>query len=260
MQAHYDARARQAQVKLQSSLANFQQIYTGGKAATEEASAPFTCVAYNPASSSYQMEASWHLQQGGGGRPLLPRPDQISPKDWELAAVRCPDGYMPVAMVGPPALLARKSAQQEQVKQMMEQIANMRDFQVSLKERSQVALDRGLRVKETRKEERRQLLWRIMQKLELLRAYNVELQPDEIKAFEQTYELRKQVHNMAPKTANISTSGFPKLVMPDGHHPVDLEQVKAVLGRQHLTLMELIPRLNKDVRDIKLLKERLQED
>jgi hypothetical protein len=99
-----------------------------------------------------------------------------------------------------------------------------------------------------------------MQKLELLRAYNVELQPDEIKAFEQTYELRKQVHNMAPKTANISTSGFPKLVMPDGHHPVDLEQVKAVLGRQHLTLMELIPRLNKDVRDIKLLKERLQED
>jgi hypothetical protein len=175
---------------------------------------------------------------------------------------------MPVAMVGPPALLARKAAQQEQVAHLMEQVANLRDFHSVLQERSQVALDRGFRLKQGKQEERRQLLWRIMQKLELLRAYNVDLQPDEITAFAQTYKLRQQVHGLAaavPPTSTTSKggtaiSGLPKLVMPDGQHPVDLAQVQAVLGTQHLTLMELIPRLNKDLQDMKLLKERLLED
>lgn len=263
-QAHQDAQARQMDLEFNKKIQEYEHMYNGTMPATSETqSAPFTTVLFNPASSDYQTKV-WLVQGNTGNpeaRPVLDRPAQLSVHDWELGCLRAPAGYEPVAAVGANALQTRIVAQQEQANQVAEQIKLLQNMTKQLDERMQDALREGYTVKHNRlHKERRQRLWRIMQKVELIRCINIPLQKDEAMAFRVLSNVGKGSDAIVPYTGAIpAPQGMPRLVTPDGSQPVDPKQVKHVMDGHHEELRKIIEMVNKDTRDVQLLKERLQK-
>lgn len=252
--------------QLNSRLRHYYSAYEGTKAAPSETeSAPFTTVVYNPASTVYQMQVQNITGRLGNqaARPLPDRPSQISVKDWEIGGLHAPQDYQPVDLVGAAALQTRLSGQQQQADNLKNHIKHLREFQKHLKERKEAAAQEGLAVKKERlHKERKQRLWQIMQKLEIIRAYGHPIQQAEGVAMQHAARISSQVEAIAsqplPNTTAVK-SGMPRMVSPSGQEPVDPKAVVKVLEEHRQELFLLSSKLKKNLRDTKLLTERLKE-
>ena len=228
-------------------------------------SADFSTILYNPASTEY-LQRVW-LAQGNTGNPLAKpvpdRPYHMSRKEWELASVRAPQGYQPTSAVGAAALQTRIVAQDEQAQQLQTELRVLQEARNILDDRKQTALDRGLLVKQNRlRKERKQRLWRIMQRLEMLRAYHRPLTHDEKLSMQHTVYMERQTDavEQAVRSYHVPPpAGLPRLVMPDGQTPVTPEETLQNLETHHRALQEWMTKIQKDLRDLKLLSERLEE-
>ena len=263
-QAYQQTQAREAEAYLNFRLQKYFNAYEGSMAAPSETeSAPFTTVLYNPATTEYQMRV--HNITGNlanpAAKPLPDRPAHISQKDWEVASLRAPRDHQPTAAVGAEALQTRLSAQQQQVDQMKDQIKRLRDFQSILKERKEAAAREGVAVKKERlHKERKQRLWQIMQKLEIIRAYGYPIQHDEGIAMQHAKRISKQVEDLASlplPNVDAVNPGMPRMVSPNGLDPVDPKAVVKALEEHHEELFFLSSKLKKNLRDTKLLMDRL---
>ena len=265
-QAHQQAQARETEAKLNSRLDEFLHAYHGSMAAPSATeSAPFTTVLFNPATTEYQMRVQNIVGNlaNPAAKPLPDRPAHISQKDWEVACLRAPQDFEPTPAVGAEALQTRLSAQQQQADQMKDQIKRLRDFQTILKERKDAAAREGLAVKKERlHKERKQRLWQIMQKLEIIRAYGYPIQKDEAIAMQHAKYISMQVEALASQplpNANAVNPGMPRMVSPNGQDPVDPQAVVKALEEHHEQLLLLSNNLKKNLRDTKLLTNRLKE-
>lgn len=262
-QAHQDAQARQVEAEFRENLQRLYHAYHGSAAAPSRTeSAAFTTVLYNPASTEYQQYC-WLVQGNTGNlaqRPIPNRPAQISANDWELASLRAPEGYQPSAAVGAAALQARLSAQQQQADKTMERIKALREFQKEIKQRQEAAAQQGLAIKKERlHKERKQRLWQIMQKVEMIRSYQQPLTPDERVSMEQIVQIHRATEKLASQSIPTTVhTGMPRLVTPNGTDPVEPETVLKVMEEQRVQLMELMNAVKKDLRDVKLITERLK--
>eukprot|EP00977_Amphora_coffeiformis_P002221 scaffold425_cov175-Amphora_coffeaeformis.AAC.80 len=263
-QAYQQTQAREAEAYLNFRLQKFFSAYNGSMAAPSETeSAPFTTVLYNPATTEYQMRVqniTGNLANPAA-KPLTDRPVHISQKDWEVASLRAPRDHQPTAAVGAEALQTRVSAQQQQADQLKDQIKRLREFQKILKERKEAAAREGVAVKTERlHKERKQRLWQIMQKLEIIRAYGYPIQRDEGTAIQHAKRISKQVEDLASQplpNVNAVNPGMPRMVSPNGLDPVDPKAVVRALEEHHEELLLLSNKLKKNLRDTKLLTDRL---
>ena len=263
-QAYQQTQAREAEAYFSFRLEKYLNAYSGSMAAPSETeSAPFSTVLYNPATTEYQMRVqniTGNLANPAA-KPLPDRPAHISQKDWEVASLRAPRDHQPTAAVGAEALQTRLSAQQQHADQLTDQIKRLRDFQTILKERKEAAAREGLAVKKERlHKERKQRLWKIMQKLEIIRAYGYAIQPDEGIAIQHAKRISKQVEDLASQpmpNANAVNPGMPRMVSPNGLDPVEPKIVVKTLEEHHEELLLLSENIKKNLRDTKLLMDRL---
>ena len=263
-QAHQSVQARQVEAEFVENLQRLNSYYKGtAMAPSPMESAPFTTISYNPASTEYQQRV-WLVQGNTGNaaaKPIPDRPGPISVKDWELASLRAPEGYEPAALVGAAALQARLSAQQQHADSALDEIKKLRQFQKTLEERKQIASRQGLSVmKERLHKERKQRLWQIIQKVEMIRAYQQPLTKDERLSMEQTVQLHRTTETLASRpVSNRVSTGLPRLVTPDGKEHVDPALVYKALEEHRMELFQIMDAVKKDLRDVKLIAERLKK-
>ena len=235
--------------------------YEGTEPATRDKSAHFTSAVYNPATTQMRQEQLIHgMGLDGQIQPIAPpKPPQISETDWDQAVVRNPDyqNYMPVAVVGAAALLARASGQQEQVNTCVQQLQSLQDTRDAVQQRFDQARERLDQVQRTNSVLSEMLL-KVMRKVEVARSMNYPLQADEIKAMERLAKAAQQVERLRRE--------LPRLVDQARSRPLRPVQVTDMPNQDELLqaltehrtgLAQLTLAVERDMNDLELIKKHL---
>ena len=274
LQAHIDASARQEQARIQSALTKIHQAYTGTQPAGEKSS-PFVTMVYSPANAEYQQFQHFHGMGVVGGNPSRPvappRPPQVSENDWEQTVVRNPNyqQYMPHALVGAEQLQGRLGYQQERANSVVNQLKQLEECRETLEKRHD-SVKAQLVAVEQRQIRQRQKLLDIMQRVEVFRCYNNPLQPDEIKAMQKTADLYQKAESLASSMRTLQQISKEKVqegaALPDHRQALveanqkipDESQLKEVLTEHRDEISKLVETVQTDLRDLDLIKKRLE--
>ena len=240
-----------------------EQAYNGQiPAPSREESAPFAATLYNPASAEYRQQV-W-LTEGQAGKtnvkPLTQnRPPQISQKDWEMACANAPHDYEPTGCLGAHGLVERKASLQAEAQNINTQLDMLKAVMQNLNDRQAIANQKGLQLKRHMLQHRRQRIWRIMQKLEILRAYQQSLTDEERLAHKHAYALASQTHAMdqAPPPPAEVPVGLTRL--DDGDFSGDPAEFRVRIAEHRSNLVDMLNATKQDLRDVKLLLEYLKK-
>lgn len=271
LQAHMNASARIEEDRVQQHLLQLNNAYTYiAPAKSDLNSSDFCEIVYNPATPEYQQQQWLHgLGVDGRARLVLPpnKPPQVAQREWEHAAVRNPDRqqFMPIALVGATALQARLTGQQEQVNVILKQLETLKGAHDVTRDRYERARA-NLNTMAIVQDQQRKRLMDIMRRVEVTRCYNNPLQADEIKAMQKAVELYRQVEQLAAglrvvedqaRTAMTQQPVATTAVQMMGTLP-DKEQLKAVLKEHRSELAKCTTMLDKDMRDLHLISQRVK--
>jgi len=267
LQAHLDASARQEELRVTSALERIHRAYQGTAVATETQSAPFTTVLYNPATTQMRQE-QWLRGLGvaddaipGQYQPIVPpQPAALCTADWMNAVIRNPEAqkFMPIPVVGAPALLARAQAQQEQAAMSVQQLDLLRDSQECIRRKLQNSVA-TLEQVERRHWHLRKRMVDAMRKVELARCLNLPLQVEELQGMTKMMELSKHVdHQLRHAVGHVKERVHSTpLVRPNVTSIPDPEQLKQVLTMHRNALTKLAMDVQRDRHDLDLIQKRV---
>lgn len=272
MYAHMEAMNRAETEKIKAELTKIYSTYMGTIAPSDAPSSKknnFVSIVYNDLTQE-QRQLQWMHSIGAGGKimPIAPpRPPQVSEEEWNKAVVQNPDplSYMPIPLVGADSLSARVSWQQERAKQLAKD-AEMVKVSHETAEKLFVQGHKRLEdIKRTHADHRKRLL-NVMRKVEVVRCMNQSLQPDEVRVMERLRDLDKQVRDVRHLLGELESRSRSARPAPSHHHPgtpvkrvalPDREQLAKVLSDHREELKKLTLTMQKDVRDVELMKERV---
>jgi len=272
LHAHMDAAARQEEHRVQTRLQKLYSSYEGTAVANQDdKSCDFSVILYTDASQAV-LQQQWIVGSASGRstpRPIAPpRPLQISERDWNQAVVRNPDPskYMPTAIVGAVALQARLSYQQTKGQACQDQLKLLQDTLELVQNRHEQVLQR-LSVLAHKYQLQRLRLLSVLRKVELSRCMNMPLSSDELHLWKQLSALQQQVENLrsnmqrlADGAKKLSRQQQPRESNTDsmvvlGKH--EQEQLFPVLKEHRSGIAKLTETMNRDLRDLKLIQERV---
>jgi hypothetical protein len=255
LQAHMDELARQEEARIIQAFQKIQNAYAGTDPATEEKSAKFTTIVYNPLTPEMKNQ-QWLQGLGidGKSRPVAPpRPPQICERDWNEAIVRNPDfsRFMPVPIVGAVALQLRLSYQQQMADMHTKILQELERNNRFLSNRSKDVRNQLEYLKSKYNIQRKRLL-AVIQKVELVRTFNQPLQTDEIKCMQRLGQLYRGVEDLR----RMNLHGTPHIQLPANATLPD--ELKPVLQEHRAKLGQLTHVLNHEDRDLQLILQRLR--
>ena len=264
LQAHMDASARQEAERVRSSLERLHAAYAGNSSALYGSSekSKYVAIVYNPLTPE-ERQLQWIHGIGNGAQILAPaKPPQVSEEEWKKAVVNNPDpqNYMPVALVGAVALQGRVSWQQDRAKELASSTATLHKSHDTIKERS-VYAKQDVEEKARRHAALRKRLLDVMRPVELARCMNQQIQPDEFKANQRLRTLLKEVDSVKgtlislQDKARTQAAAVAKSVQASGMP--EKAQLLPVMKEQRQKLEKLTLTAKSDVRDIRLIKNRV---
>jgi Nucleoporin complex subunit 54/Nucleoporin FG repeat region len=277
LQAQLNAEARIEEDRVQSHLQRLNNAYTyTAPAKSELESSDFCEIVYNPVTPEYQQQ-QWLHGLGVDGRPrlVLPpnKPAQVAQREWEHAAVRNPDRqqFMPIALIGATALQARLTGQQEQVNVTLQQLATLKAAHDVTRNRYERARD-NLKTMAMVHDQQQKRLLDLMRRVEVQRCYNNALQPDEVKAMQKAVDLYRQVERLTAgvraveeqaqqRTTTALTLSSSRPASSSAVISIDVpdkEQLKAVLKEHRAELAKCTTMVDKDMRDLHLISQRVK--
>ena len=288
LQAGLDASARQEEAKVVDAMQTIHKAYTGTQAAdggssSSSSSAPFTCVTYNPLTPQLRQQ-TWLNGVGVDDQPHpvipLPRPPQISQRDWDSAIVQNPDWqqYMPAPLVGAETLQARLTYQQELSTQLDQQVKQVKAAQETVRKRSQDVQRQLQEAVRTQSRQKKHLLF-VMRRVELARAFNLPLQKGEVEAIEKVSQVLQQMKRLEHQLGQIVSkhggldggSSSSALVTaaqrPPQQRPIQIQVVgvpeddtrlREILSRHRSELAQITSKVQKDQRDLTLVQQRVK--
>lgn len=247
---------------MQYALQDIHSAYQGTAPCTKKESAAFTCILYDMATPHMRQEQLIHaIGLDGQLQPIAPpQPIQVCESDWISAVVNNPDGrnYMPIAVTGSAALLARSTVQQEQANNCQKhlyEIESTVDVVQKIHEKSTLRLDHLCRVHQQFK---RQFL-DVMRRVEIVRCMNLPLQPDEIKAMTRLMEVLQQTEILRKRVEMCMEKARSMLRM----QPLQVtdvpskEQLFEVLQQHRAALNNLTSVIQHDRHDLELIEKRV---
>ena len=252
MQAHMDASARQEAAKLQVALEKLYAAYTGAPTADKH---KFVSTFYDDISPQQQQ-----LQHAMGGRPVPPpKPPHVSDEDWLRAVVQNPDPnlYMPIALVGADALQTRLARAQDRANGLSKGIERLYESHTTLANdcaRVQYDIQSLARAHTTL----RTSLLQVMNKVELARNMNHVRQADEAILEQRLYQALKQVDQINKLLAIAQAKAKARSSMSRSMSIVnvpDKRELAPVLKGHRESLTSMIKVMEKDMRDMNLLKQ-----
>lgn len=252
MQAHLDASARQEAAKLQAALETLNAAYTGAPSA--DSKHKFVAIFFDDISlEQRQMQLLM-----GGQRP--PKSPHVSEKEWLDAIVRNPDPeqYMPVAYVGAEALQTRIARAQDKSNTFSKGVETLHLTRETLA-RNCTRAQSDLRGLSRQHATLRTKLLEVMSKVELARNMNLPRQVDEEKMNQRLVAALHQVNQiqtlvaMAQSKAKSQSHSRPALVV---NVPDERELARVLTGHRE-SLTSMVKVMEKDTRDVNLLKQHL---
>lgn len=264
IQAHLNATAIQEEQRVSKALQHVQSAYEGMAPATDTKSAPFTSIVYNASTSQMRQEQLIRGIGVDGTTPPVapPKPPQISENDWLTAVVRNPDNVnlMPIPLIGATALLARSTSHQEHVNSYIGQLTAIEETQEKLQEHYEGTCAQLDSIERTYAHLRKKLL-SVMKKVELIRCLHYPLQQDEIVVMSKLKRLVEHIahlqHTLSDWMDDAARSQQP-LRCPHVSDMPDPEQLKTILMQHRNALMQLTSIVQRDSRDLDLIKNRLE--
>lgn len=291
LQAHLQAVARQEESRVATALSELHKAYGGTAIApTPTQSAPFAAILYTDltpelrqqqwlqglivAQPSLSLSTDPTSARGATlvPRPIVPpRPAQVSEHDWNAAAAQNPDfaTCMPTAVVGAAALQARLAHQQHVANELSRQYQSLQDaVQACDTSRFRPHID-AARDKHAQQKHR---LLRLIRQVELIRCAHQPFQKGEREMADHLRELHATIeHRLRPMVGQLCdaarnrqdyrTTGPPQPRRTIASSSVATTTDPDVLDRAIRDQREALERLNtvlqKQVRDVKLLRERL---
>lgn len=251
LQAHADASARQEAAKIQSSLESLYNSYNGVTNSSSESS-PFVSIVYNDMTPE---QLQWHFANSqAGSLAIPPKPPQVSEKDWLNAVVRNPNPslYLPMALVGAEALQARLGWQQERAHSLHQGVELLEATRASVEQRVQQYKEELAALVRIHMGLNRRLL-ETMRKVEIVRCMNIPFQDEEINAMERLVAMRRHIEQVGAMLESVRSAKPP--ILQDIDLP-DKTILTSVLTEHYTTLVQLSEVVQKDKRDVTLLKER----
>jgi len=251
LQAHADASARQEAAKIQSSLESLYNSYNGVSNSSSESS-PFVSIVYNDMTPE---QLQWHFAHSqAGSLAIPPKPPQVSEKDWLNAVVRNPNPtlYLPMALVGAEALQARLGWQQERAHSLHQGVELLEATRASVEQRVQQYKEELAALVRIHMGLNRRLL-ETMRKVEIVRCMNIPFQDEEINAMERLVAMRRHIEQVGAMLDSVRNAKPP--ILQDIDLP-DKTILTSVLTEHYKTLVQLSEVVQKDKRDVTLLKER----
>jgi hypothetical protein len=275
MLAHLNAEKLQEAERVRIKLEKLYLAYTGNEVVPEDSmeSAKFVAITYNslsPEQRQLQLIHGMALGSPGGQRPilLLPRPPQVSGRDWKLAVVNNPDpdNYVPLPLIGASSLQARVSWQQERAKEAASNAQSIQHILDFIRQR-EAATRQDLLEKERKYIALRHRLLDLMSKVELVRCLNKPLQPDEYRAVQRLQSLLVHVDHMrkeleiAQDQAKTQQQHIQKHLgksgtVVNGMIP-DKDALLKVLNEQRRKLSIMTDTAKKDLKDVSLVGQRV---
>lgn len=257
LQAHMDASARQEAAKLQSSLEELHHAYSG---TSIQKPSPLVTIVYNTMTSQQLQWQFAHAQSSGGGYAIPPKPPQVSEQTWLEAVVNNPDrsALIPVALIGAEALQARVGWQQQQATQFADSVSTtltgaheslqqrMSSSKVAMKELAQMHANLSSR------------LLRLMHKVEVVRCMNVPLQTDELALARRLQGLMQHLDALTKVMGSLQTAaGSSHNTSLTGIHVPEKQRLQQLFTEHRQSIVYLSETVQKEKRDVQLLKERL---
>lgn len=275
MHAHQTALQRQETARIEKAIFHLHSSYSPHAAdpmnpALASNNIPsslcaFTAILYDPLPPEYRTQ--------GGGQLSVPKPMHTSNQVWNEALARNPDPreLMPVALVGAAALHCRIVSQQEKVNALATHADKLRENLQFLERTSQSSRAAILNSNVEHEALRRRLL-DIMRKVEIIRCMGQPIQRAEVEAKQRIGEIMKQVNVIGKSLANLEEIGKQQAqawrvrgatieARSDfGSLPLREEDkigLFHVLNDQMLGMERLGRIVNRDVRDMSILKDEL---
>lgn len=264
LQAHMDAEARMEEERVRSKLEAIHAAYAGTQMADDTKSATFSLLLYTPLTRELSQQ-QWVAGTAVDGRPIPvapPRPLQVSEKDWQTAIVRNPDftKYMPISAVGAEALQARLTYQQQVTNQCSAELGKIQAAADVLTEHAQASRTRLLEIGRRADQQRSRFL-SVMRKVELARCWNAERQRDEVSIEQRLVRLAGDVERL--RGTLQTTAQHASTVEQHASLPIlpleDDRQLLAVLKDHRARLASLTTVVQRDVRDLALIQERIEK-
>jgi predicted nuclease with TOPRIM domain len=166
---------------------------------------------------------------------------------------------MPVLLTGADSLNARVSWQQERATQLAKDAASIKSSHETIQELYEKSRNHVEDIKRKHGNQRKRLL-NVMRKVEIVRCMNHSLQPDEVRVMERLRHLNAETAQVRQHLAELE--GWSRASRPQ-HGAVanvdlpDREQLHKVLTGHHDKLASLTLQMQKDLRDVKLIKDRV---
>jgi hypothetical protein len=269
MHAHMEAQNRQETERIKAALTKLHAAYSGN--ATPEYStdkAKFCSIVYNDLTQDQRQQQWLHgISTGGTIMPIAPpRPPQISEEEWNRAVVQNPDplSYMPIPLIGAESLNARVSWQQERATELAKHAEAIKGSHEAIQEAYKRSFYQLEDVKRKHANQRKRLL-NVMRKVEIVRCMNQPLQQDEVRVMTRLRDLNEHTNEVRKHLAALENSTRTTRPQQQHHHGAltrqielpDREKLHKVLTEHHNKLAKLSLQMQKDVRDVKLMKERV---
>ena len=269
LQGYIDASNRQEAEKFRLALEALYYTYAGAANPTtgrEVETSKFVTITYTELTPE-QRQLQWlhGLGTGSNGHLMAPqKPAVVSERDWNAAVVKNPDpeNYMPMAMVGAVGLQARVRWQQERAKDVAKNAATLSKNHELLKERC-VRVRQDVESMTRRHAALRKRLLDVMRSVELARCMNHQIQPDEVRAIERLRFLQIEVESTRSvlrsledkaraRPAEVALSNV-QAAMPEK------DKLLAVFKQQREEISTLTTTIKRDLRDIALIKNRVEK-
>jgi hypothetical protein len=277
MHAHQTALQRQETARMEKAIFHLHSSYSPHAAdpmnpALASNNIPsslcaFTAILYDPLPPEHRTQ--------GTGQLSVPKPMHISNQVWNEALARNPDPreLMPVALVGAAALHCRIVSQQEKVNTLASHAEKLRE-NLQFLERTARSSKNVIQNSNVEHEALQRRLLEIMRKVEIIRCMGQPIQRAEVEAQQRLGEIMKQVNTIGKSLANLeemgkqqarawrvrgttieSRSDFGSLPLREE----DKVGLFHVLNDQMLGMERLGRIVNRDIRDVCILKDELNK-
>ncbi len=277
MHAHQTALQRQETARIEKAIFHLHSSYSPNAAdplnpALASNNIPsslcaFTAILYDPLPPEYRARADGQLS--------VPKPMHINNQVWNEALARNPDPreLMPVALVGAASLHSRLVSQQEKVNSLATHAEKLRE-NLQFLERTARSSSDVIQHSHVEQEALRRRLLEIMRKVEIIRCMGQPIQRAEVEAHQRLGEILKQVNTVGNSLSNLeemgrqqarawrmrgatieSRSDFGSLPLQEE----DKVGLFHVLNDQMLGMERLGRIVNRDVRDVGILKDELKK-
>eukprot|EP00581_Thalassiosira_minuscula_P011552 CAMPEP_0183713898 /NCGR_PEP_ID=MMETSP0737-20130205/8628_1 /TAXON_ID=385413 /ORGANISM="Thalassiosira miniscula, Strain CCMP1093" /LENGTH=484 /DNA_ID=CAMNT_0025942771 /DNA_START=39 /DNA_END=1493 /DNA_ORIENTATION=+ len=274
LHAHQSASQRQEAARIEEAIFNLHSKYSPTAAdplnpALANNNSPsslcaFTAIMYDPLPPEHRSQG--HLS--------VPKPPHISNQVWNEALARNPDPkeLAPVPLVGMPALHSRIVSQQEKANALATHAKKLRET-LQFLEKAARSSKESIKHSNTEQEALRRRLLEIMRKVEIVRCMGQPTQRAEGEAQRRLGEILKQVNMVGKSLVDLEERGkqqarawrmrgatmesSQRSEVADALQEEDKVALFHVLNEQRMGMERLGHIVKRDVRDVDILKEEL---